>query len=120
LGGSASPLMTLIDPDGEEIAFASPHQREPVLHVKLNRSGEYQIKVINRDYSSAPSARYHLSVNSEPRLLAAFPALINSSQPAQVTIQGINLPGVSQNATYIVQQKEITVDPEKLAISHQP
>ncbi|WP_417388552.1 PPC domain-containing protein [Gimesia sp.] len=120
LGGSAAPLMTLINPDGEEFAFASPHQREPVLHAKLPNSGTYQIKVFNRAYSSDPSALYHLSVNSEPRLLAAFPALINSGQPAKVTIQGISLPGVSQNATQILQQKEITVDPEKRTASHQP
>ncbi|WP_197994455.1 PPC domain-containing protein [Gimesia maris] len=120
LGGSATPLMTLIAPDGEEIAFASPQQREPVLHVKLPNSGTYQVKVFNRAYSSDPSALYHLSVNSKPRLLAAFPALINSGQPAKVTIQGISLPGVSQNATQILQQKEITVDPEKRTASHQP
>ncbi len=120
LGGSATPLMTLIAPDGEEIAFASPHQPEPVLHVKLPNSGTYQVKVFNRAYSSDPSARYHLSVHTEPRLLAAFPALINSGQPNPVTIQGISLPGVSQNATQILQQKEITVDPEKRAAAHQP
>lgn len=120
LGGSAAPLMTLINPDGEEFAFASPHQREPVLHVKLPNSGTYQVKVFNRAYSSDPSALYHLSVNTEPRLLAVFPALINSSQPNPVTIQGISLPGVSQNATQILQQKEITVDPEKQAASQQP
>ncbi|HAW32629.1 MAG TPA: hypothetical protein DCY03_31720 [Planctomycetaceae bacterium] len=112
--------MTLIAPDGEEIAFAPPHQPEPVLHVKLPNSGTYQVKVFNRDYSSDPSALYHLSVNTEPRLLGAFPALINSSQPNPVTIQGISLPGVSQNATQILQQKEITVDPEKWTASHQP
>lgn len=120
LGGSATPLMTLIAPDGEEFAFAPPHQPEPVLHVKLPNSGTYQVKVFNRDYSSDPSALYHLSLHTKPRLLAAFPALINSSQPNPVTIQGISLPGVSQNATQILQQKEITVDPEKQAASQQP
>lgn len=120
LNGSAAPLMTLVSPDGEELAFTSAHQREPVLHKRLPQTGEYQIKVFNRDYSSNPSSLYHLSVNTEPRLLSAFPSLINSSQPAKITIQGIRLPGVSQNASQILQQKEITVDPEKLAISHQP
>lgn len=119
LNGSAEPLLTLITPDGEEIAFASDHRREPVVHVKLPNTGTYQVKVFNRDYSSDPSALYYLSVNSEPSLLAAFPALINSDQPARITIQGINLPGVSQNASQILQQKEITVDPQSLTASHQ-
>lgn len=120
LNGSAAPLITLVSPDGQEIAFASAHQREPVLHTRLPQAGNYLIKVFNRDYSSNPSSLYHLSVNTEPRLLSAFPSLINSSQSAKITIQGINLPGVSQNAMQILQQSKITIDPEKLIELRQP
>lgn len=120
LNGSAAPLMTLVSPDGEEIAFASSHQREPVLHIRLPQAGAYQIKVFNRAYSSNPSSLYHLSVNTGPQLLSAFPSLINPSQPAKITIQGIKLPGVSQNTTQTLQQSKFTVDPEKLTDLRQP
>ncbi|QDU02095.1 hypothetical protein V6x_17960 [Gimesia chilikensis] len=111
LGGSAEPLFTLSAPDGEEIAFASAAELEPALHLKLPETGTYRIKVFERAYRSDANSVYHLSVNTGPRLLAAFPALIPASKPSQLRIQGLDLPGVAEDSTQLLQQKTITVDP---------
>lgn len=111
LGGSAEPLFTLSAPSGEEIAFASAAELEPALHLKLPKTGTYRIKVFERAYRSDANSVYHLSVNTGPRLLAAFPALIPANKPSQLRIQGLDLPGVAEDSTQLLQQKIITVDP---------
>lgn len=111
LGGSAEPLFILSAPSGEEIAFAAATEREPVLHLQLPETGTYRIKVFERAYRSDANSVYHLSVNTGPRLLAAFPSLIPADQASRIRIQGLDLPGVNDDSTQLLQQKTITVEP---------
>jgi hypothetical protein len=83
LDGSVQPVVTLFDPDGQEIAHSTGRRREPLLHYKLNSSGTYRVRVSDRAYRSVPDSFYRLELFAEPPTVAAWPDLFQHSSSSK-------------------------------------
>jgi hypothetical protein len=93
LGGTAWPTLTVLDPQGREIAHDAMTNLEPTLHFQPPTDGEYRIGVQDRSYRSTPAPFYRLTLTTGPWMTGAFPPTLVRGKSQPVTLYGYHLPG---------------------------
>ncbi|MCE9534111.1 MAG: PPC domain-containing protein [Planctomycetes bacterium] len=93
LEGTVRPALTVFAPSGRELLHDDGRQAEPVLNFAAPSAGTYTVRVEERAYRAGPSNYYRLSIVTGPRLVAAFPDLLQKGKAQPVTIYGYELPG---------------------------
>ncbi len=65
LDGSSLPLLTLVAPDGRELAHSRAHRFEPRLVQQLPMTGRYRVLVHDRSYRRDDHSFYHLEIGTQ-------------------------------------------------------
>ncbi|MBM79374.1 MAG: hypothetical protein CMJ78_02115 [Planctomycetaceae bacterium] len=73
LDGSVEPVMTLLDPFGNELLHSDARQREPIIHCQLPATGEYRLRVNDRAYRSDDYSFYRVTIHDQPHVQSVFP-----------------------------------------------
>jgi len=95
LGSALRSLLTLHDSSGQVLAQAGQNEVAPdaVLTFKLPEDGKYTLAIADRDKSGGADHFYRVNAGPLPYITGVFPLGVRAGQPAQVTVQGINLGG---------------------------
>lgn len=109
LDGSAHPVITLIDPSGQEIAHSTGRRREPLLSRRLSSSGIYRVQVSDRAYLTAADSVYRLELLIGPQIIAAWPDLIMRHAPPRpgISFYGYELPGESEPSYQVAASRSL-------------
>ena len=93
LEGTARPALTVFAEDGRELLHDDGRQAEPVLEFEASADGAYVVRVEERAYRLGVTNFYRLTLLTGPRLVAAFPDLLQKGKAQPVTLYGYELPG---------------------------
>jgi hypothetical protein len=95
LGSDAIVSMTLIDPNGREIAHTDGRALEPIVHAQILTAGVYNLRVTDRSYAVSDYAFYRLRVLSGPVIRHIHPHILPLGAKTSVQAFGYGLPGGS-------------------------
>jgi hypothetical protein len=92
LDGTARPALTLFGPGDRELMHDDGRDAEPIIDYDA-QPGSYLLKVEERAYQKGDSNFYRLAIFSGPRLVGAFPQVMDKGKGQPVTLYGYGLPG---------------------------
>ena len=88
-------VLTLYDPDGDDVAFASSafgFRQDPVLFYEVPKDGEYVLEVRDSIYRGREDFVYRVALGELPYITSIFPLGGRASLQVDVQLQGWNLP----------------------------
>lgn len=84
--------MTLLDPDGKEIAVSRNETAvDSILDATLEVTGTYRLRVQDLTYSGSNDHGYRLTIHDRPRLDSILPSAITPGASTTLTLFGRNL-----------------------------
>lgn len=97
LGSRLASALALSDADGHLLAATGEDTNLPdaVLLYHLTKTGRYKISISDRDNGGGKEYFYRLDAGALPYVKTAFPLGVRAGQPAQISVSGANLDGVS-------------------------
>jgi hypothetical protein len=91
-------LLTLYDPQGEEMACADHYRfhQDPVIGCRIPKSGEYTFSIRDSLYRGREDFVYRITVGERPFVTGIFPMGGRAGERTVVSVQGWNLPSDQQ------------------------
>jgi hypothetical protein len=98
LGSKLASALALSDSDGHVLASAGENtdRRDAILSYHLAQPGRYIITISDRDNGGGKAWFYRLDAGALPYVKSVFPLGLRAGQPAQITITGANLGGLTE------------------------
>ena len=98
LGSRLRSVLVLRDAAGQVLAQAGYYSDEPdaVLTAKLPADGKYTVSVGDLEKGGGMDRFYRLNAGALPYITGVFPLGVRASQPAEVSVWGVNLSDVRQ------------------------
>jgi hypothetical protein len=92
LDAELDPALSVLDPEGREVAFNNDHfGRDPLVDFTAKTDGDYLVRL--RDFYFRGGAAYRLRVGRFPVLDAVVPGCVAPGETREFTLIGRNLPG---------------------------
>ncbi len=136
-----SPLRAVLevfDADGSRLAVNRGYFGiDPLIDFRVPRDGEYIVRVYDLVYSGSADHIYRLEIDTGPRVLFAFPNVIERDKTTPVTLYGWNLqqadelPGVTatsisgvpsppEQSPQALDRIDVEITPPAAALTHVP
>jgi len=86
--------VAVIDPRGEEVAFADDYRfdPDPVLFYEVPKAGVYELEIRDSIYRGREDFVYRVSISEQPFVTALYPLGGKTGQRVQAKVSGWNLP----------------------------